>query len=88
MVDKELLSRKISRLREYLTALRKANDITWAKYKADLRTRAFVERYLHLCVGEVIDIGNHFVVSPLARAGGIPGSSRSASMILICSYLW
>jgi uncharacterized protein YutE (UPF0331/DUF86 family) len=61
MVDKELLSRKLSQLREYLVALRNADDITWKKYEEDIRTRAFVERYLQLCIEKVIDIGNHFV---------------------------
>ena len=61
MVDKELLSRKLSQLREYETALRKAEDITWEKYEGDLRARAFIERYLQLCIEKVIDIGNHFV---------------------------
>lgn len=61
MVDKELLSRKISQLRDYLHALQKAEDISWEKYRDDISSRAFVERYLHLCVEKVIDIGNHFV---------------------------
>ena len=61
MVDKELLSRKLSQLREYLSALHNAGDITWEKYEEDLRARAFVERYLQLCIEKVIDIGNHFV---------------------------
>jgi hypothetical protein len=33
MVDKELLSRKLSQLREYLAALRNTEDITWKKYE-------------------------------------------------------
>ena len=61
MVDKELLSRKISQLREYLGALQNADDITWKKYENDLRERAFVERYLHLSIEKLIDIGNHLV---------------------------
>ena len=61
MVDRELLSRKVSQLREYLVALRNAEDITWEKYEEDLRARAFVERYLQLCIEKIIDIGNHFV---------------------------
>jgi uncharacterized protein YutE (UPF0331/DUF86 family) len=61
MVDKELLSRKLSQLREYLVVLRNAKDITRKKYEEDLRARAFIERYLHLCIEKVIDIGNHFV---------------------------
>jgi uncharacterized protein YutE (UPF0331/DUF86 family) len=61
MVDKEVLSRKLSQLRQYLTALQEAKDITWEKYQEDLRARAFVERYLQLSIEKVIDIGNHFV---------------------------
>ena len=61
MVDKELLSRKISRLRTYTEALKSAEDIDWEKYKSDLRAKAFVERYLHLAIEEVIDIANHLI---------------------------
>jgi len=61
MVDKELLSRKLSRLRSYVEVLKRAEDINWEKYRSDLRAKAFVERYLHLAIEEVIDIANHFV---------------------------
>ncbi len=61
MVDKELLSRKISKLREYLSELRKSADITWEKYQSDVRSKAFVERYLHLATELVLDIGNHII---------------------------
>ena len=61
MVDKELLSRKISRLRTYTEALMSAEDIDWEKYKSDLRAKAFVERHLHLAIEEVIDIANHLI---------------------------
>ncbi len=61
MVDKELLSRKISQLHDFLSALKKAQDITWRLYEEDIRTRAFVERYIHLCIEKVIDVGNHLV---------------------------
>jgi uncharacterized protein YutE (UPF0331/DUF86 family) len=61
MVDKELLSRKLSRLQNYIDVLKSAEDITWQKYRDDLRTKAFVERYLHLAIEEVLDIANHFV---------------------------
>jgi uncharacterized protein YutE (UPF0331/DUF86 family) len=61
MVDKELLSRKISRLRSYLEELKSAENIDWGKYQSDSRAKAFVERYLHLAIEEVMDIANHFV---------------------------
>ena len=61
MVDKELLSRKVSRLRSYIEVLKGGEDINWEKYQSDLRVKAFVERYLHLAIEEVIDIANHLV---------------------------
>lgn len=61
MLDRELLSRKISRLRKYVSDLEQADDITWEKYDSDVRSKAFVERYLHLAIEEVIDIANHLV---------------------------
>lgn len=61
MVDKELISRKISQLRNYVAELRQAEDITWDRYESNLRSKAFVERYLHLAIEKVIDIANHLV---------------------------
>ena len=61
MVDKDIISRKLSQLRGYEIELKNAVDITWEKYEGDLRVRAFVERYLQLCIEKVVDIGNHFV---------------------------
>jgi uncharacterized protein YutE (UPF0331/DUF86 family) len=61
MVDRELLSRKLSRLQTCVEVLQSARDITWEKYRSDLRSKAFVERYLHLAIEEVLDIANHFV---------------------------
>jgi uncharacterized protein YutE (UPF0331/DUF86 family) len=61
MVDKELLSRKLSTLRSYVEELKRAEDITREKYESDRRAKAFVERYLHLAIEEVIDVANHIV---------------------------
>ncbi len=61
MVDEEVISRKLSQLNSYVNELRDATDIDWTKYLSDIRSRAFVERYLHLAIEEVIDIANHFV---------------------------
>ncbi len=61
MVDKALLSRKVSLLRSYVSELRQADDINWKKYENDVRAKAFVERYLHLAIEEVIDIANHLI---------------------------
>jgi len=61
MVDKEVVSRKLSQLRYYVDELRRADDIDWVKYRSELRARAFVERFIHLAIEEVIDVANHFV---------------------------
>jgi uncharacterized protein YutE (UPF0331/DUF86 family) len=79
MVDRELVSRKLSRLRGYLDELRLSQDITWRKYQSDLRTRAFVERYIHLAIEEVIDVANHLVSSSQWRE---PTSFRDLFSIL------
>ena len=61
MVDKEVLSRKLSQLRQYVTELNAAQDITLSVYQNDIRAKAFVERYLHLAIESVIDIANHLI---------------------------
>ena len=61
MVDAELLSRKISNLSHYISELQSAEDINWEKYSTDTRSKAFVERYLHLSIEEIFDIANHIV---------------------------
>ena len=61
MIDVGLLSRKISQLQNYLAELRKSDDITWQEYQTDLRSKAFVERFIHLAIESVIDIANHIV---------------------------
>jgi len=61
MVDKELVSRKLSQLRAYVEELERAEDISWEKYQSDVRVRAFVERFIHLAIEEAIDVANHFV---------------------------
>ena len=61
MVDRELLSRKLSNLSNYINELQMADDINWEKYTVDPRSKAFVERYLHLAIEEVFDIANRLV---------------------------
>jgi|TARA_B100000315_G_scaffold118429_1_gene108532 uncharacterized protein YutE (UPF0331/DUF86 family) len=61
MVDKALLSRKISKLLNYISELKLAKDITWERYKTNKREKAFVERYIHLAIEEVFDIAGHIV---------------------------
>ena len=61
MIDKEVLSRKISQLLDYVDSLDQSRDIDWEKYQHDIRAKAFVERYLHLAIEAVCDIANHII---------------------------
>ncbi len=61
MVDRELLSRKLSNLSNYISELERTDDIDFEKYTTDPRSCAFVERYLHLSKEEIFDIANHLV---------------------------
>ena len=61
MIDKEVISRKVSQLLDYVDALERGRDIDWEKYQEDIRAKAFVERYLHLAIEAVCDIANHIV---------------------------
>jgi uncharacterized protein YutE (UPF0331/DUF86 family) len=79
MVDEELLSRKLSKLQETVSALRMAEDITWQTYQSDVRARAFVERYLHLAVEGMVDIANHLVSFHSWRE---PSSYRDLFLVL------
>lgn len=79
MVDVELLSRKISNLSHYIAELQRAEDINWEKYSTDPRSKAFVERYLHLSIEEIFDIANHIVSFCRWRE---PGGYRDLLLVL------
>jgi len=61
MVNHEIILRKIAKLKEHVSQLRQADDITWEKYQGSIRDRAFVERYIHLAIQTVFDIANHII---------------------------
>jgi len=46
---------------QYINELRHAKDISWEKYKNNIRDRAFVERYIHMTIQTVFDIANHII---------------------------
>jgi len=61
MVNHEIILRKVTKLKEYVNELRRADDISWEKYQRNIRDRAFVERYIHLAIQTVFDIANHII---------------------------
>jgi uncharacterized protein YutE (UPF0331/DUF86 family) len=61
MVNGEVILRKLEKLREYISELRAAQDITLDKYKKNNRDRAFIERYIHISIETVFDVANHII---------------------------
>lgn len=61
MVNADVIVRKLSKLREYVDGLRLADDISWEVYRKNARSRAFVERYIHIAIQTVFDIANHII---------------------------
>ena len=61
MVNEDVIIRKLSKLKEYVDELRLANDISWDEYQKNTRSRAFVERYIHIAIQTVFDIANHII---------------------------
>jgi len=56
-----LIKEKLSRLREYLGYLRILRDTSLETFTADFKARGAAERYLHLAIESVIDIGNEII---------------------------
>lgn len=79
MVDRILLERTLSDIRTNVGLLREANDIDWAKYQEDPRSRRFVERTLHVLVEACIDTCQHIISSEGLRE---PSSYRDTFVVL------
>lgn len=61
MVDREIFSRRLVALRGYLEKLRAFQGATEAEFIGSPAMHDLAERYLHLAVECVLDLGNHFV---------------------------
>ena len=61
MVNRVLLERILSDIKTNVKELRDANDITWDKYRTDVRARRFVERTLHITIEGCIDAAQHII---------------------------
>lgn len=46
MVNHEIILRKVTKLKEYVNELRRADDISWEKYQRSIRDRASNERQI------------------------------------------
>ncbi len=61
MVNSDVIIRKLSKLKDHVDELRMADDIDWNEYQTNARSRAFVERYIHIAIQTVFDIANHII---------------------------
>lgn len=56
-----MIAEKLSRLKEYINYLRALKDTPLEIFETDFKTRGAAERYLHLAIESVIDIGNEII---------------------------
>lgn len=61
MVKKAVLATRLQRLEEYLKTLRAVQKFDLQKFKADPFVHGTAERYLHLSIECLLDIGNHII---------------------------
>ena len=61
MVREELITARLERLRDYLRTLKKIQEYDIERFKSDVFVRATAERYLHLSIECLLDIGNHII---------------------------
>jgi uncharacterized protein YutE (UPF0331/DUF86 family) len=62
-IDEELITAKLTRIRQYLGFLEELQKASLDEFKGDFRLRGSAERYLQLAIEGVIDIGNEIISS-------------------------
>ncbi len=61
MVRKDLIAARIEKLRQYIKTLDSIRAVDSATFKKDVYLHATAERYLHLSIESLLDIGNHII---------------------------
>lgn len=79
MVNIVLVERILNDIKAHLNDLRTAEDITWERYRTDIRARRFVERTLHILIEACIDIAQHLIADENMRE---PQSYRDTFVVL------
>ena len=79
MVDRLLIEKVLGDIRSNVHELEEARDITWDVYKADTRSRRFVERTLHILIEACIDVAQHIISDEHFRE---PASYRDSFAVL------
>lgn len=61
MVKKAIIAARLERLRQYLKTLREVEKFDQERFKTDPFIHGTGERYLHLTIECLLDIGNHII---------------------------
>ena len=61
MVRSEVIRKRLNKLDEYLAILRKLQRYSFKEFKAEPERYGSAERFLHLAIEAVIDMGNHVI---------------------------
>jgi uncharacterized protein YutE (UPF0331/DUF86 family) len=61
LVKKAIIAARLERLRQYLKTLREVEKFGPERFKADPFIHGTAERYLHLTIECLLDIGNHII---------------------------
>ena len=61
MVRAEIIRKKMNRLDDYLTVLKKLQRYSFQEFTADPERYGSAERFLHLAIEALIDMGNHVI---------------------------
>ena len=79
MVNRLLLERILGDIRYNARLLQEADDIDWANYQQDPRSRRLVERTLHIIIEACIDLAQHVISGQSLRE---PSSYRDSFVVL------
>lgn len=61
MVREEIIRKRLNKLDEYLGVLKKLQRYSFEEFKADPEYYGSAERFLHLAIEAIIDMGNHVI---------------------------
>ncbi len=79
MINKEIVRKRLGRLDEYLIILEKLKKYTWEDFINDPEHYGSADRFLHLAIEAVNDIGSHIIAD---EALGIVDAYRDIPVIL------
>ena len=79
MVDREIFSRRLEALADYLQRLAAFRNVAEAEFIQEPALHHLAERYLHLAVEAVLDLGNHWIAD---RGPPTPDANRDTFTVL------